>query len=201
MPATSNQLKKYNNNKVFVETGTLIGDGVRRAIHAGYKKIISIECHPEYYRKSKERFSDYDNIEIIFGDSSKILFDVIKDVDEPITFWLDAHYMWNDPNQKLEKHPGEGYVPTHDELCQIKKHHIKNHTILIDDIVHLNDLSDRHAIYPFLWGLFSYVKVHPPTGTTETLTENLKTFLLTVNSNYKFEVVKNKDGNFFECLP
>ena len=124
MPATIEQLSKYNNNKIFIETGSLIGDGIQRALDAGYEKVISIECHPGYYETSKERFKDNDKVEVILGDSSKDLYDIIKDIKEPITFWLDAHYMWNDPNQDIDKHPGNGYVPTHDELVQIGRAHV-----------------------------------------------------------------------------
>ena len=93
--------------------------------------------------------------------------------------------MWNDPNQDINNHPGNGYVPTYDELVQIKKHNLKNHTILIDDIDHLNNLSPRGS--------------DPPTGTEDTLTSNLTKFVSTINDQYKFDTIQNTDGNFFEC--
>ena len=71
------------------------------------------------------------------------------------------------------------------ELEQIKKHHIKTHTILIDDIDHLNNLSPRGS--------------DPPTGTEQTLTPNLIKYVQTINENYKCSTVINPDGNFFEC--
>ena len=185
MPASSQQLSKYNNNKIFIETGALIGDGIQKALDAGYEKVISIECHQGYYEKSSDRFKGNDKVEVIYGDSSKDLFDIIEDINEPITFWLDAHYMWNDPNQDINNHPGNGYVPTYDELVQIKKHNLKNHTILIDDIDHLNNLSPRGS--------------DPPTGTEDTLTSNLTKFVSTINDQYKFDTIQNTDGNFFEC--
>jgi hypothetical protein len=185
MPATKEQLSKYTNNKIFIETGSLVGDGIQRALDAGFEKVISIECHQGYYETSKERFKDNDNVEVILGDSSKDLYDIIKDIDEPITFWLDAHYMWNDPNQDISNHPGNGYVPTYDELVQIEKHPIKTHTILIDDIVHLNNLAPRGE--------------DPPTGTEDTLTPNLMKFVSGINEDYMFMTVNNSDGDFFEC--
>ena len=93
--------------------------------------------------------------------------------------------MWNDPNQDIDKHPGNGYVPTHDELVQIKKHSIKTHTILIDDIDHLNNLAPRGS--------------DPATGTENTLTPNLMKFVLSINKKYMFSTINNNDGNFFEC--
>ncbi len=186
MPINLQQVKKYTNNKVFVETGALLGDGIQRALDAGYEKVISIECHLEYYNKTRDRFAGDDRVTVIRGDSSVDLYDAIKDIDENITFFLDAHYMWNDPNQDIKQHPGEGYVPTHDELKQIKKHPVNTHTILIDDIIHLNNLNNRGE--------------DPPTGTVETLTPNLQKYLLTINENYKFNIVSNSDGDYFECL-
>ena len=51
MPATAEQLSKYNGNKIFIETGSLTGDGIQRALDAGYEKVISIECHMKFPRK------------------------------------------------------------------------------------------------------------------------------------------------------
>lgn len=56
------------------------------------------------------------------------LYDVIKNINSSITFWLDGHYSGYDTAQ------GDENNPILKELEQIKKHHIKNHTILIDDI-------------------------------------------------------------------
>ena len=189
MPINLSQVKNYNNNKIFLETGALVGDGIQRALDAGYEKVISIECHLGYYNTSKDRFAGDDRVSVIHGDSSTDLYDVIKDIDENITFFLDAHYMWNDPNQDIKEHPGEGYVPTHDELKQIKKHHLNTHTILVDDIIHLNNLERRGPSGQ-----------DPPTGTVETLTPNLANYLLTINENYQFSIVSNSDGDYFECI-
>ena len=62
------------------------------------------------------------------GDSGKILYEVIKDIDSPITFWLDGHCSCGITAK------GDEWSPILKELEQIKKHHIKNHTILIDDV-------------------------------------------------------------------
>jgi len=66
------------------------------------------------------------NVTIWEGDSGSLLYEMIKDINEPVTFWLDAHNGVYDPDAEN--------TPILRELEQIKKHHIKNHTILIDDM-------------------------------------------------------------------
>ena len=36
-------LKEFNNNNIFLETGTYIGEGVKKGLDSGFKNIISIE--------------------------------------------------------------------------------------------------------------------------------------------------------------
>ena len=42
MPSKVENFKKYP-NPVFVETGSLMGDGIQQALEAGFQKVISIE--------------------------------------------------------------------------------------------------------------------------------------------------------------
>ncbi len=117
-----------HSNRVFVESGTFNGDGIFYAILSGAKEIHSIDLSPKYYYHAKERFQNNDNINLYLGDSGKQLYDIIKNIDEPITFWLDAQFCGGDTafNGKI--------TPILDELEQIKQHHINTHTILIDDV-------------------------------------------------------------------
>lgn len=117
-----------HSNRVFVESGSFLGDGIRCALLSNFKEIHSIELSPKYVFICKERFRDYANIFIHKGDSGKVLLDVIKNINEPITFWLDGHCSGEDTAY------GESMTPILQELEQIKQHHIKNHTILIDDV-------------------------------------------------------------------
>lgn len=124
----SNLFKKYKNGDVFVETGSLTGDGVLLAIEAGFKRIISIELSDKYYNFCKNKFKDNLNVEIYKGDSCEILYDIISNIEENITFWLDGHYSAADTAF------GKYESPLIYELEQIKNHKIKNHTIIIDDM-------------------------------------------------------------------
>lgn len=118
-----------NTNKYFVETGSYSGDGIQLGIEAGINYIRSIELANKLFNECKEKFKDYTGVTLIQGDSSLILSNVISDIDEQITFWLDAHYSGGDT---VQGHTGLSALIA--ELEQIKQHPIKTHTIMIDDI-------------------------------------------------------------------
>lgn len=112
----------------FVETGTFSGDGVRKALEAGcFKKIFSIEADLPAVRDCRNKFAQNKNISIVHGDSKTDLWNIIKNLNHTITFWLDAHIY-------PPVTDGRQNAPLLEELEQIKKHHIKTHTILIDDL-------------------------------------------------------------------
>lgn len=122
------ELKKYL-NPVFVETGTFHGLGVKKALLAGFKKIYSIELNQEFYDECVEKFSteiQRGQVEIILGDSLLILKELVERIDEPMTFWLDAH-------NHLET-KGIKPCPIYEELDVIARHKLKSNTILIDDL-------------------------------------------------------------------
>ena len=128
MAGDKNIFGSYNYNKVFIETGCYKGDGIQKALDVGFLKVISIEITPLYFNMCKERFKDDSRVEIAFGDSSKEIGEIIKDIDESITYWLDGHY-----SDSTTLH-GAKLCPLMDELEAIKEHAIKyNDTILIDD--------------------------------------------------------------------
>jgi hypothetical protein len=111
----------------FVETGTFCGNGIQKALDAGFQQIRSIEFDNNFANHSKLRFAHYSNVKIYRGDSSVDLWNVIKDINQPITFWLDAHIY-------PPRTDGGKNCPLIEELDQIKRHPIKSHIILIDDM-------------------------------------------------------------------
>lgn len=181
MGLTTDRIERQTN--VFVETGTHHGDGVQIAINSGFEKVLSIECSKSFYDECVNRFKDDSRVQLFHGDSSVDLEKMIKDIDERITFWLDAHYQWNDPQQLISEHPGHGKIPLVDELTQIKNHPVKDHIIMIDDLPSLEDLSPKG--------------IDPPTGSIETRVENLMNFILSINSEYKFKIIEN--GQVLYC--
>lgn len=115
-------------HKYFIETGSYIGDGITDALESGFNEICSIELSEKYYLYCKEKFANHSNVHCYLGDSGKILEEIMADIQEPVTFWLDGHYSSGGTAR------GETNTPLLRELEIIKKHCIKNHTIIVDDI-------------------------------------------------------------------
>lgn len=120
MSANKGLFAKYP-NRVFIETGSLFGDGIQQALDEGFKCVYSIELLPEYYQQCLERFKDRPEVHIILGDSGKLLGALLSIIDEPVTFWLDGHI-------------GAESTPLLKELEAIRQHPIKTHTIIVDDM-------------------------------------------------------------------
>ncbi|OGN65180.1 MAG: hypothetical protein A3E80_01320 [Chlamydiae bacterium RIFCSPHIGHO2_12_FULL_49_9] len=114
-------------NRYFVETGSYMGNGIRMALRAGFEYIHSLEIEPQLVNHCRKRFNKNPRVTIWHRDSSYQLWEVIEPIQEEITFWLDGHLGTPDP------HGGKN-TPLIEELEQIKRHSIKTHTILIDDL-------------------------------------------------------------------
>ncbi|MCG8441985.1 MAG: hypothetical protein MI723_09260 [Caulobacterales bacterium] len=95
-------------NPVFVETGTWKGDGVRRALKAGFERVISLEVHDPTFEAARAQFAGEPRVELVRGDSQHILADIVAPIAAPVTFWLDAHVMG--------EARGEKSCPLYDEL-------------------------------------------------------------------------------------
>ena len=119
----SEDLLKNNINYFFIETGSANGATIFKALSVGFKEIFSVEVSKRRYKRCKKKFRENSNVNLFVGDSPQFIRKVMKNMDGQITFWLDAHpNKMEDPNPLL------------DELSAILKHHIKTHTILIDDM-------------------------------------------------------------------
>lgn len=153
---------------VFVETGTWCGHGVKNAINSGFKEIHSIELDEQLYQKDLELFKHSSSVNLYCGDSSVILYDVIKNIDKKILFWLDGHYSGHGTAQSNMTQLYE--FPLMYELEQINKHHIKDHIILIDDLRCFPTYEEQvKSNYKTIYSI-----------------EILKEELLKINKNYKF---------------
>jgi len=133
MPVTSEIFKTHKNNvKVFIETGSYIGDGIQAAIEAGFESIYSIEFYENRLGRCRARFKNVAYVQILQGNSGEILKTLLDKINEPILFWLDAHYDAYIPESD-NLVPLTETQPILQELEAIKNHSIKTHTILIDD--------------------------------------------------------------------
>lgn len=127
MPATQELFARYPNDWL-VETGTFRGHGVRAALAAGFAHVVSIELSDQLYADAVRNFADQPNVRLVHGDSGKAMWDVIRDIDRPITFWLDGHY-----SEGITAR-GDKNAPLLEELDAIARHPIRTHTVLIDDV-------------------------------------------------------------------
>lgn len=140
MHPTRNYFKEFKgNHQVFCETGSHLGDAIWLAKDAGYHRIYSMDIDGANIAHCQERFKllPDDKNQVVDGqifltcaDSAVALGKMIKHINEPALFWLDAH------SQLFEDEPEtENPFPLLKELEQIAKHPIKTHTILVDDIL------------------------------------------------------------------
>lgn len=133
MPINFNlkEIREQYKIKIFFETGFFYGASVNHAMEAGFEKMYSIEIASYFYGLGYINFKHQLNSKFLnlIKDDSQNIYDHIKNINEPILFWLDAHA---DQPSDIEK--GEHLCPLLKELDGIKNHEIKNHVILIDDV-------------------------------------------------------------------
>lgn len=125
-------LMEYAAGPIFFETGTYKGQTVElvRRSKRHFRKIISVELNKELYEKATAYFTPLDpRITIIQGDSVDVTASVCQEhgIEEPMTFWLDAHASGPLPGGKT------GPCPLLQELEAIYMTGRKDHTIFIDD--------------------------------------------------------------------
>jgi len=112
--------------KNLIETGTYLGETVL-ATKGYFQKIYSIELGRKLYLLAKKTFADDKNVKIIYGDSARVLPEIVKKIYKPYVFWLDAHFSEGITTKGATK------TPILQELKSILKNKIKNHVILVDD--------------------------------------------------------------------
>lgn len=127
--AKQNVIREYSkvfNTKLLIETGTYFGDMVV-AMRNHFSQIYSIELSYDLYKKAKLKFKGFKHINIIHGDSSIILEQLLPEINESALFWLDGHYS----GEITAK--GKLNTPILDELKHIFNNFDWHHIILIDD--------------------------------------------------------------------
>jgi hypothetical protein len=163
-------------NYYFVETGSYLGSGIQKASNDGFNEIYSIEAVQQLFNIVSGKFINDKNVHLYFGDSSKDLWNVIKDLNKPITFWLDAHIC-------PARQDGGKNCPLIEELEQIGRHHIKNHTILIDDMhcadTILFDFLSKDDLKEAIWKINPNYKIfYVPGGDEGEYSQNVMVALI-----------------------
>lgn len=115
-----------NNCKIFVETGTYLGE-TTESLSPLAEKVYTIELSPELWEKACEKFKNQSHVVCLRGDSTQILSKVLKKLDSKPLFWLDGHYSAGITAK------GEKETPINEELLEIYNSKIRDAVILIDD--------------------------------------------------------------------
>jgi hypothetical protein len=115
--------------RVLVETGTYYGEMVD-AMRTRFDTIYSVEYDHALAQRAQQKFSRWPHIHILEGDSQQKIPELLKTLDQPALFWLDAgYYGWAGLQGDKQRFTSE--------LESILRHRIR-HIILMDDARGLN---------------------------------------------------------------
>jgi hypothetical protein len=169
-------LKNYISS-CYIETGILYGESISKAIQSGFDKIYAIDINEKFVTENLKRFENEVNtgkVTIMQGLSTDILPKVLDTINEKSTIFLDAHDL---EYEGIETHlyDKENECPIIKELNIISNHQVKEHTIIIDDIMMI--VSD------FGWSKGYNINL-----------DTIKNLILSINKNYKFEIIQDHNG-------
>ena len=147
------QHAKAADYEVAVETGTLFGVSARR-LSRHFPLVYTIEINRELYEKAAAKFKGNDRIRVLFGDSKLVLRDLLKEIQRPCLFYLDAHFSgdhtinwkesrWRgyrvDTGYAGERPVAENQVPLFEEIKAIHDSLKSRCLIYIDDVDHFDE--------------------------------------------------------------
>ena len=127
----SELLKKIDIKKpnIFVETGTYMGDGITK-VKNDFRNVHSIELNENFYNNVSLLFSNNNNIILHLGDSAEVINNKMYNINEPVLFYLDAHFSGG---ETAFGKPDDNGCPVLRELEIISKRTQKD-IIVIDDM-------------------------------------------------------------------
>ena len=98
------RLSGLSKTNIYIETGTYYGLNLQEVMNE-YKQIFSIEIEKKWVEYNEEKFENKNNIQIIEGDSSVKLPELCTQIEEGVTFFLDAHYSGEGTGYKEKTSP------------------------------------------------------------------------------------------------
>jgi hypothetical protein len=130
MPISAETLAKYRATRpaVLVETGSGSGEGIRRALQAGFREVRSVELSDHWYRHCVHEFWNNPEVTLYHGLSEEFLEVMLKPFVVPVTIFLDGHYAGDGTSH------GPKSCPLMEELAIIGRHSVKTHTLIVDDL-------------------------------------------------------------------
>ena len=134
-----------------IETGTYTGEMV--AALAGHaRRIVSIELDDALHGAAVRRFASSPHVELLHGDSGRLLASVVASLSGPALFWLDGHYTGHGTARTDVASPIAGEVET------LLSHAVAGDVVLIDDAREFTGLDG----YPTIEGLREMVVGRQP---------------------------------------
>lgn len=134
-----NDFIKPHNCRIYVETGTGVGECLSHAAKYPFERLYTIDLDGELVERAKTIFTD-PRIECIHEYSSKALRELVPKLprEESILFFLDAHFPGADFHkisyQESITEFGQEAFPLHQEIQEIKAcRDISNDVFIIDD--------------------------------------------------------------------
>lgn len=121
-------IKRYRRKyqlRTFVETGSWYGDMINN-VRTWFDQIYSVELSPELAEHCRIRYDDFDHIQIVQGDSGKVLEWLVPELKRPALFLLDAHFSGGVTAK------GDMDTPIERELASVLASPL-HHIVLIDD--------------------------------------------------------------------
>jgi len=111
---------------VCVETGTYMGDS-SLLFSKIFKKVHTIEISKKWHKFASKRLADEPSIVCHLGDSADVMAELAPTIDEPVFYYLDAHFAGGDTGF------GKKEVPLNEELNAICARNYQD-VIVIDDL-------------------------------------------------------------------
>lgn len=123
---------------VFIETGT--NQGLTPLFLSGsFRDVYTIELHEGLWGAAVQRLSGHGNVHCLQGDSTVVLPEILKTIEEPAVIWLDGHH--SGPGTAYGDHSS----PIREELAALFADG-RPHVILVDD-ARIFDGGPEHLLY------------------------------------------------------
>lgn len=85
------EIAKRYNLTTFLETGTYLG-WTSKIVSNYFEKVITIENNYQYYLEAVENLKENKNCYLYHGSSYEVMDKILKEGDDKIFFFLDAHW-------------------------------------------------------------------------------------------------------------
>jgi len=119
--------EKQDDYKTFIETGTNRGHTII-PMSSQFDFLYTIELSESIFNEFNGKDYNREKIKSILGDSSKVLPNILPEINTNAIFFLDGHYSHEDTAQ------GEKDVPLLEEINAINDFFKNSGIIIIDDL-------------------------------------------------------------------